>query len=471
MSWLSASRSLDNPVRSLLAIWACWKTLLLAVVVVSPGPGYDTSTQILRLQDGAVEQYVHPSAGWLSTIGQHVALKLTRWDAIYFVRLAQRGYVHEQEWAFSWGFTRLINTIALNFPGGQAESLATHALIAATISHVSHAASVVVLYKLACHVTSQNTRNGVAFITAVLHVLSPAGIFLSAPYAEALFSLFNFSGMLFYVYSIPRPDSTNSRLLRRDINVLISGACFGLASFMRSNGLLSGLLFASDLFQTLPTLPRSLLSASGLRRQMSLALAGILTACGFVAPQWVAYREYCVAQLHGEESRIWCRSLFPSIYSFVQKHYWNVGFLRYWTAPNIPLFLIAYPTLYLMLSTSSQARAGWLVVDRRIPQKSSKTRDADRPETDRYLEKCLRELALPQLVLAITAVTNFHVQIISRIASGYPVWYFGVAAALVAEAQKSHGPQFFVRPKAIVRYLICYAVVQGGLFASFLPPA
>jgi hypothetical protein len=34
---------------------------------------------------------------------------LTRWDAIYFASIAERGYVFEQEWAFGWGFTRLLS--------------------------------------------------------------------------------------------------------------------------------------------------------------------------------------------------------------------------------------------------------------------------------------------------------------------------------------------------------------------------
>jgi phosphatidylinositol glycan class V len=39
---------------------------------------------------------------------QYIIGKLTRWDAIYFFKAAHRGYLFEQEWAFGWGFTRVI---------------------------------------------------------------------------------------------------------------------------------------------------------------------------------------------------------------------------------------------------------------------------------------------------------------------------------------------------------------------------
>jgi len=74
----------------------------------------------------------------------------------------------------------------------------------------------------------------------------------------------------------------------------------------------------------------------------------------------------------------------------------------------------------------------------------------------------LPELALPQFVLAIAATTSFHIQIINRIASGYPIWYAMIAQWLVDQRPASQW---------VVRGIIVYAMVQGVLFANFLPPA
>jgi phosphatidylinositol glycan class V len=86
-----------RPIRSLILTFAAWKALLLLIALCSPGPGYDTSTTLFLRGD------THLPGPLTYVIG-----KLTRWDAIYFVKAATRGYRYEQEWAFGWGFTRLI---------------------------------------------------------------------------------------------------------------------------------------------------------------------------------------------------------------------------------------------------------------------------------------------------------------------------------------------------------------------------
>lgn len=85
---------------------------------------------------------------------------------------------------------------------------------------------------------------------------------------------------------------------------------------------------------------------------------------------------------------------------------------------------------------------------------------------------CVRMLAIPQVILAVLALTNFHVQIINRVSSGYPVWYLMVASAF-AGAGPIQQIQTSRKSSAIwvVRWMIIYAIIHAGLFASFLPPA
>lgn len=76
----------------------------------------------------------------------------------------------------------------------------------------------------------------------------------------------------------------------------------------------------------------------------------------------------------------------------------------------------------------------------------------------------LGALALTQLLLAGAAVTTYHIQVITRISSGYPLWYFWLAQKLTCPATtKTAG--------GVVMYMVMYAIIQGALFASFLPPA
>ena len=105
---------LKHPVRTLLLCFAAWKALLLLVAIASPGQGYDTSTSLVlaqhhhRPQPPARQVQGGGGDGPLPAALHHIAIRLTRWDAIYFTQVATRGYRFEQEWAFGWGFTRLI---------------------------------------------------------------------------------------------------------------------------------------------------------------------------------------------------------------------------------------------------------------------------------------------------------------------------------------------------------------------------
>lgn len=67
---------------------------------MSPGPGYDTSTTLLNHKSYLAFQTDHILSEGLS--------KFVRWDAVYFTQISLRGYVFEQEWAFGWGFTKLL---------------------------------------------------------------------------------------------------------------------------------------------------------------------------------------------------------------------------------------------------------------------------------------------------------------------------------------------------------------------------
>ena len=81
------------------------------------------------------------------------------------------------------------------------------------------------------------------------------------------------------------------------------------------------------------------------------------------------------------------------------------------------------------------------------------------------------DFAIPQIALAALALTSYHVQIITRLSSGYPVWYWWVASLIIENQKISLKGREWGTAKVISRWMIIYAIVQGGLFASFLPPA
>lgn len=330
-------------------------------------------------------------------------------------------------------------------------------LIGIFVANVSHLLSALVLYKLSS-IISKNLQ--LSLVAGVLHILSPAGLFLSAPYSESPYSLLSFVGYLFFAKAV----LSERRTLAHDVSLVASGLWFGFAVNFRSNGTLNGILFARELFRELSLPP----TARSIRRRLSLIAGGSAIAIGFLAPQIIAYKTYCYGVVDSE-LRPWCTRRLPSIYTFVQEHYWwvilnyfsdnadpdrNVGFLRYWTPPNIPLFLLAGPMLYFLAKSGVSFLSNPYFLTEKVKNSAVST----------DLAALLRSMASIQLILTALAVTNYHVQIITRVSSGYPLWYWWLANLLSDGRTAGTG-------KNIVLFMIMYASIQGALFASFLPPA
>ncbi|KAL1297206.1 hypothetical protein AAFC00_004776 [Neodothiora populina] len=471
-----------SSVRLLLLAFVIWKALLLCIACASPGPGYDTSTQLL-LASGTSQT----EASSIKLLG-HIASRLVRWDALYFVRVAQRGHVFEQEWAWGFGWTKSIHLGAKVLSSLVRHPLLVEALAGILISHACHLLSVLLLFQLAKSIvpTKSPQRDDIAFVAAMLHIVSPAGVFLSAPYSESLFACLTFLGMLCYAHVY----HGSSGMVRRCISVLASGVCWGLASTVRGNGLLNGLILLSHALGLLG----SLRSLEVCQELLATLVAGLTVALGNALPQWIGYQQFC-PQDSTVQIPIWCSRIPPSIYTYVQAHYWNNGFLRYWTLSNIPLFALAIPMLALLSTTALIAVFQpilLLSIAKKVDKPSTPKLAEDLHDADRLrYVRCMRLFALPQAALALLALFNFHVQIINRLSSAYPVWYLVLAIAITTNDAPiaaipspginrtinqmtttlvAYGKKRSVQ-RVVVSSMVIYAIVQDGLYASFMPPA
>lgn len=293
-----------RPYLLLTLSFTVYKSLLLLIAAcASIGPAYDTSTSLfLELLYGA------------DTQTPLLARQLTRWDALYFMHSAKRGYVHEQEWAFGMGVPLVVNGV---------QYLATmlglgtpsEPVVAIALAHVSHFVAVLALYELTMTLSS-NRR--ISVVAALLHIISPAGLFLSAPYAEAPYSCLSFVGNLLFVKGLGRSPCSSTRA----VFLIAAGASFGLSSVFRSNGILSGILFAVEAVNHgLPLLRRP--SLCRLAKMIAPIAGGLLVAAGTIGPQAVAWWRYCGPGKDVDvEPRPWCERAVPSIFTFVQAEYW-----------------------------------------------------------------------------------------------------------------------------------------------------
>lgn len=187
------------------------------------------------------------------------------------------------------------------------------------LSHVAHYLSVLSLYRLSINIFGHTTATQrlICLLSAALHIICPAGAFLSAPYGESTFSFLNISG--FYLYTSSLIAEHNGKTTLRDLQVISAAVLFAIATMVRSNGILNGFLFAYDAvllaWATLTQGP----SIHTARRLAVIIFGGWVVALGMVFPQILAYRIYCMSQ---ELPRPWCSSTIPSIYGWVQGHYW-----------------------------------------------------------------------------------------------------------------------------------------------------
>ena len=116
---------------------------------------------------------------------------------------------------------------------------------------------------------------------------------------------------------------------------------------------------------------------------------------------------------------------------------------------------------------------------------SSHTALIQLPAPTTRASRLLLSMALAQALLALLTLTTYHVQVVTRLSSAYPVWYMWLAAALCSERESEDkdsaedernralvpGPLGRKYAWGIVKYMVLYASIQGALFACFLPPA
>lgn len=157
--------------------------------------------------------------------------------------------------------------------------------------------------------------------------------------------------------------------------------------------------------------------------------------------------------------------------------YRGVGFLKYWTMSNLPLFVLAAPMLYILLRSGVWACMRSMKTPEIVHHDDKGHIDAQNQQSGGFRSslsvdrELLWRFAIPQIMLAILALTTYHVQIITRISSGYPVWYWWLASLLAENSEVHLFGRDFDPATWIMRWMVIYAVVQGGLYASFLPPA
>ena len=350
--------------------------------------------------------------------------KFKRWDAIYFLNIAENGYQHEQQHAFFPGYPLLIRIMATLTGSVNQSSLIYTGMI---LSNVSFIVAALVLYTLGKEL---GFRPRTCYNAAIVFCISPCSIFLSSVYTESFFALLSFMGMLAYVRG----------------NRLQACAWFTVSASVRSNGCVYAGFFIWDLIKC----NRKLLSI-----MLNLIFAAIVLV-PFIGFQAFGYIQFCTKI----PSRLWCSERVPILYSFVQKHYWNNGFLNYWTANQIPLFVLGFPLFFLnfmMLKEYFQFDVTRIMT---LGMIKTKNEDGDKAEFDN--SKLLPFVYLTTFLLAYL-LFFMHVQVILRFFTCLPLGCFYIGSKLNTKGRTNWIYYIY--------YCVIWNLVGTILFATFLPPA
>ncbi len=182
-----------------------------------------------------------------------------------------------------------------------------------------------------------------SYRTALLFCFNPASVFFITAYTECTFAMLTWTGFALW----ERRGLGSGMLFLRGLAVVL----WMLASSTRSNGImLAAWLCCMGLGRMLLALPSSQQVGKLLQEGLSYGGAAVLVVLPFLWHDWRGYNFHCQATF--DVMPTWClseksstRFLSFSLYSYVQRKHWNVGFLRYYEWKQLPNFILAAPAL------------------------------------------------------------------------------------------------------------------------------
>ena len=264
-----------------------------------------------------------------------------KWDSVYFVSIAKRGYYFEHELAFYPGFPLVIRLFKFLFPFLDIE------FISLFLPSLFYVFSSFLLYQLTLKI---GYNKEFAIKTVKIFSISPISIFTFAPYTESLFTFLTLIGTLLWIYHLD----------------FLAFVVFFISCFVRSNGILLSGFFLYNIFkifvphikqvhnlrdsiQYIFNLIKNQKINLNINAFKSINLKYILKNLIFsllilIIPQYIItkYSNYLFCPNVSE----WCGK---SPYSYIQRKYWNVGFLRFWRVDQIPNILLVFPIVYFSL--------------------------------------------------------------------------------------------------------------------------
>uniref|UniRef100_H2YY96 GPI mannosyltransferase 2 n=1 Tax=Ciona savignyi TaxID=51511 RepID=H2YY96_CIOSA len=279
----------------------------------------------------AFQPEVSPPVGRIDSIIRSTLDGFHKWDAKYFVYIAEHGYETENTFAFfpllptsCWGIASAFRLVS------HVLSFHTCCLLSAywlnTNAFIWAAVAIYDLTMLVFH------DKKFAFLASLCFSCNPASIFFSSCYTESLFALFLFKGLISLLHN----------------KMGLSSLWFALASCTRSNGTINAGFIA---FYSLKTaLDNKITGLDLIKHFLKHFIYCLIVLVPFCLFNLYGYVKFCTKYYEKDPNispPVWCNNSLPSIYNYIQKHNWGLGLFEYYKSRKIPNFLLALPVVFL----------------------------------------------------------------------------------------------------------------------------
>ena len=261
---------------------------------------------------------------------------------------------------------------------------------------------------------------------------------------------------------------------------------FALAGLFRSNGImLAGFVIWGIMIQPAYSSGKFIISMLFRQTVASALLTGVVFT-PYLWHQYNAYNAFCTDSTHA--FRPWCTTRPPSVYSFVQAKYWNVGLFTYWTIQQLPNILLAVPVLLLLFQASIRNIRATVprIIEAVLFNRPIDIREglsADSGSIDPILSPSLTPHAIHALATSVILLCAAHTQIALRMVSAMPFTYWAAASLFLRTSLKRDLSQpthnsTLVKPSTSysasfswTTWSLLWGTISLVAWSVFLPPA
>ncbi|XP_017079385.1 GPI mannosyltransferase 2 [Drosophila eugracilis] len=437
------------------------RIIVLLVQLVANGALPDHTPDVFRMP---VSHESKGCCGWIDKLVMRCFGGLRHWDGEYFLHIAGNLYSYENTLAFYPLYPVVVRHVsqALEHLGLSLSQESLLLLVAVGLNLWIFCESANLLFQLTHRMFNDLNKSWNA---ALIYCFNPATIFFSAAYSESFFAYASFYLML---ECLKPADSF--RYLR-------VGAALAACVVCRSNGLIT-LGFPLYFFVRHLLVKNKEQSTFWQLIQMILTILG---AIGILHTYYFyIYRLYCMPSIEehhpqhivdyaeerkyllsgqGSKGSPWCQYTLPFPYTYVQSHYWNVGFLRYYKWKQLPNFVLALPMLSFMHWHCYSYLHDFI--------KGVWTKVTSSGFRELVKENITFPFVMHAAFLTIVCTIFVHIQVSTRLlASATPVFYW-----FAADHMPKTLAQLKLRSKAGALFIWCtsYSLVGTVLFSNNYP--